>query len=64
MKKITLLLPTCATLNTNPGETIITKLMLTTWKKNIFAQLPTYEIVATAPSLVDCATVMIASSSF
>jgi len=64
MKKITLLLPTCATLNINPGETIITKLMLTTWKKNIFAQLPTYEIVVIAPSLVDCATVIVASSSF
>jgi hypothetical protein len=36
--------------------------MLTTWKKNIFALLPTCAIVATTPSPLDCVIVVVASS--
>ncbi len=50
MKNIVLLLPTCVTTTINLGDTIVTKLMLTTWKKNIFTLLPTCATTTTTPS--------------
>jgi hypothetical protein len=59
---IALFLPTCVTTTTNPRKIITTKLMLTTWKKNTFALLPTCATIAPTPSPIDCATNVVASS--
>jgi hypothetical protein len=72
LKNIALLLPTyativlgqkeaCAIAIASPKEIITTKLMPITWKKNIFALLPTCATIVIAPSLANCAIVIITS---